>query len=148
LSKAEADVLEARARLNQAERDLDRARRLRQRDQLSAQDYDTALAAQETTQANLAVAESAVSLARANLEEATVNLGHTTIRSPIKGVILDRRVHLGQTVVASQGSSLFLIAKDLSRMEIWASVNETDVGQIRAGQPVTFSVAALPGRSF
>jgi HlyD family secretion protein len=148
LRKAEADVLQARARLGQAERDLDRARRLRQRDQISAQDYDTALAAQETASANLAVGESAVALARANLDEATLNLGYTTIRSPIKGVILDRRVHLGQTVVASQGSSLFLIAKDLSRMEIWASVNETDVGQIRAGQPVTFSVAALPGQSF
>jgi HlyD family secretion protein len=148
LSKAEADVLQARARLGQAERDLDRARRLRQRDQLSAQDYDTALSAQEAAQANLAVAESAVKLARANLDEATVNLGYTTIRSPIKGVILDRRVHLGQTVVASQGSSLFLIAKDLRRMEIWASVNETDVGQIHTGQPVTFSVAALPGKTF
>jgi HlyD family secretion protein len=148
LGKAEADVLEATARLQQADRDLDRARRLRQRDQLSVQDYDTALAAQETAHANLAVARSAVALAQANLEEATVNLGYTTVRSPIKGVILDRRVHLGQTVAASQGSSLFLIAKDLSRMEIWASVNEADVGQIHAGQPVTFSVAALPGRSF
>jgi HlyD family secretion protein len=148
LGKAEAEVLQARARLGQAERDLDRARRLRQRDQLSPQDYDTALAAQEAGQANLAVAVSAVALARANLDEATVNLGYATILSPIKGVILDRRVHVGQTVVASQGSSLFLIAKDLGRMEIWASVNEADVGQVHVGQPVQFSVASLPGRTF
>jgi HlyD family secretion protein len=148
VGKSEADVLEARARLGQAERDLDRARRLRQRDTLSAQDYDTALAGQETAQANLAVAVSAVALARANLDESTVNLGYTTIRSPIKGVILDRRVHVGQTVVASQSSSLFLIAKDLRRMEIWAAVNEADVGQIHVGQPVQFSVTAHPAQSF
>ena len=148
IGKAEADVLEARAKLHQAERDLERSRRLRVRDQLSAQDYDTAQAAFETAQANVAVAESSVALARANHEEATVNLGYTTIRSPVKGVILDRRVHIGQTVVASQGTSLFLIAKDLSRMEIWASVNETDVGQIHVGQPVKFSVAAFPAESF
>jgi HlyD family secretion protein len=148
VGKAEADVLEARARLHQAERDLERSRRLRLRDQVSAQEYDTALASFETAQANLAVADSAVAQARANLEEATVNLGHTTIRSPVKGIILDRRVHIGQTVVATQGASLFLIARDLSRMEIWASVNETDVGQIHVGQPVKFSVAAFPDQSF
>jgi len=148
IGKSEADALEARVKLQQAERDLERSRRLRVRDQVSAQDYDTAQAAFETAQANVAVAESSVALARANLEEATVNLGYTTIRSPVKGVILDRRVHIGQTVVASQGTSLFLIAKDLSRMEIWASVNETDVGQIHVGQPVKFSVAAFPAESF
>jgi HlyD family secretion protein len=148
VGKSEADVLEARARLHQAERDLERTRRLKLRDQVSAQDYDNAQAGYETAQANVAVAESSVALAQANLEEATVNLGFTTIRSPVKGVILDRRIHIGQTVVASQGSSLFLIARDLGRMEIWASVNETDVGQIHVGQPVTFSVAALPSESF
>jgi HlyD family secretion protein len=148
IGKSEADALEARVKLQQAERDLERSRRLRLRDQVSAQDYDTAQAAFETASANVAVAESSVALARANLEEATVNLGYTTIRSPVKGVILDRRVHIGQTVVASQTTSLFLIAKDLSRMEIWASVNETDVGQIHVGQPVKFSVAAFPAESF
>jgi HlyD family secretion protein len=148
MSKAEADALEARVKLQQAERDLERSRRLRVREGVSAQDYDTAQSGFETAQANVAVAESSVALARANLEEATVNLGYTTIRSPVKGVILDRRVHIGQTVVASQGTSLFLIAKDLSRMEIWASVNETDVGQIHVGQPVKFSVAAFPAESF
>ncbi len=148
LRKAEADVLQAQAKRQQAERDFGRARNLAKRDQVSAQDYDTAQANYETAQANLAVAESSVALARANLEEATVNLGYTTIRSPVKGVILDRRVNIGQTVVASLNSSLFLIAKDLSRMEIWASVNETDVGQIHVDQPVRFSVASFPNEVF
>jgi HlyD family secretion protein len=148
LGKAEAEVLQAQAKRQQAERDFGRTRNLARRDQVSAQDFDTAQAGYETAQANLAVAESVTAQARANLEEATVNLGYTTIRSPIKGVILDRRVHIGQTVVASLNTSLFLIAKDLSRMEIWASVNETDVGQIHVGQPVRFSVASFANDVF
>ena len=88
-------------------------------------------------------------MAKANLEEASVNLGYTTIRSPVKGVILDRRVNIGQTVVASLNApSLFLIAKDLSRMEIWASVNETDIGSIHVGQAVRFTVGAFPRETF
>jgi HlyD family secretion protein len=147
--KAEADVLQAQAKLQQADRDYERARKLRSRDQISAQEYDTAQAAFETARASLALAESSVALSKANLEEASVNLGYTTIRSPVKGIILDRRVNIGQTVVASLNApSLFLIAKDLSRMEIWASVNESDVGQIYVGQPVRFGVAAFPGEQF
>jgi HlyD family secretion protein len=149
LRKAEADVLIAHAKLQQADRDFDRARKLWTRDQISAQEYDTAQAAYEMARASLTLSESSVALAKANLEEASVNLGYTTIRSRVKGVILDRRVNIGQTVVASLNApSLFLIAKDLSRMEIWASVNETDVGQIHVGQPVRFSVAAFPAESF
>ena len=88
-------------------------------------------------------------VARADLEEATANLGYTTIRSPVKGIILDRRVNIGQTVVASLNApSLFLIAKDLSRLEIWSSVNETDVGSIHVGQPVRFTVASFPKEVF
>ncbi len=88
-------------------------------------------------------------MAKANLEEAEANLGYTTIRSPVKGVILDRRVNIGQTVVASLNApSLFLIAKDLSRMEIWASVNETDIGSIHPGQRVRFTVGTFPGEKF
>ena len=67
----------------------------------------------------------------------------------MKGVILDRRVNIGQTVVSSfNAPSLFLIAKDLGRMEIWASVNEADIGSIRADQPVRFTVGAFPGETF
>ncbi len=149
LGKAEADVLQAQAKLKQAERDYERARRLQARNNISAQEYDTALATWETAKAALAQAQSSVALSEANLEEASVNLGYTTIRSPVKGVILDRRVNIGQTVVASLNApSLFLIAKDLSRMEIWASVNETDVGSIHVKQGVRFTVGAFPRESF
>jgi HlyD family secretion protein len=149
LGKSEADVLQARAKLQQAERDYERAKRLKTRDQISPLEYDSALAAFETARASQALAESSVALATANLEEASVNLGYTTIRSPVKGVILDRRVNIGQTVVASLNAhSLFLIAKDLSNLEIWSSVNETDIGSIHEGQKVRFTVASLPRETF
>ena len=107
------------------------------------------LANYESAKATLAVSESALVVARADLEEATVNLGYTTIRSPVKGIILDRRINIGQTVVASLNApSLFLIAKDLSRLEIWSSVNETDIGSIHEGQTVRFTVGAFPRDNF
>ena len=113
------------------------------------QEYDTDLADHESAQATLSLNESELLVAEADLEEATVNLGYTTIRSPVKGVILDRRINIGQTVVASLNApSLFLIAKDLSRLEIWASVNETDIGSIHEGQNVRFTVGTLPREEF
>ncbi len=91
--------------------------------------------------------KAALAVARADLEEATVNLGYTTIRSPVKGIILDRRINIGQIVVASLNApSLFLIAKDLSRLEIWSSVNETDIGSIHVGQKVHFTVSCPAAR--
>src|SRR5207249_3200763 len=105
--------------------------------------------AYETSKSALAVGEASVAQARAALQQAEINLGYTTIRSPVKGVIVDRRVNVGQTVVASLNApSLFLIAKDLTRMQIWASVNEADIGQIHAGQAVRFSVDAFPHQTF
>jgi HlyD family secretion protein len=69
--------------------------------------------------------------------------------SPVKGVIIDRRVNIGQTVVASLNApSLFLIAKDLKRMQVWVAVNEADIGKIYPGQPVTFTVDAFPEENF
>src|SRR5262249_39060289 len=94
-------------------------------------------------------AKRAVEVNRAALETAKINLKYCTIVSPVKGVIVDRRVNIGQTVVASLSApSLFLLAKDLTRLQVWASVNEADIGQIRPGQPVSFRVAAYPGERF
>lgn len=149
LDRSKADVEQAAVRLRQAERDLDRVKNLYNKRSISTQEYDTAITEAEAAKANLALTKSSVELAEANLEEANVNLGYTTITSPVKGVILDRRVNIGQTVIASLNApSLFLIAKDLSQMEIWASVNETDVGAIHVGQGVRFTVGAFPRDSF
>src|SRR5208337_5577731 len=76
-------------------------------------------------------------------------LAYCTVKSPVAGVIVDRRVNIGQTMVASMSApSIFLIAKDLKRIQVWASVNEADIGNIHPGQPVTFTVDAFPNRVF
>src|SRR5207249_2687921 len=143
--------------LHQAERDWSRARALGpgKGNAISALDYDTAQAAYETSKSALAVGEAAVVQAKKAAEQADAavkkvqkNLGYCTIKSPVKGVIIDRRVNIGQTVVSSLNApSLFLIAKDLSRMRIWVAVNEVDVGRISAGTPVTFTCDTLPDQS-
>ncbi len=154
--RAEADLAQLRARLVQAERDWTRARRLGPSDALSQSDYDAALSAFEIAKANVAVGKAAIVQARgaiahadASLRRAEQNFEYCTIRSPVKGVIIDRRVNIGQTVVASLSApSLFLIAKDLQRLQIWVSVNEADIGHIRPGQKASFTVDAFRGRVF
>jgi HlyD family secretion protein len=90
-----------------------------------------------------------VAQSEAALRRAQRNLSYCTIKSPVKGVIIDRRVNIGQTVVASLNApSLFLIAKDLRRMQVWVAVNEADIGKIRPGLPVSFTVDAFPGETF
>ncbi len=153
---ADANILQMEALLLQARQDWDRAQRLGPSDALSKSAYDQYRANFEVAKANLAAAESAVEQtkaavlqAKANLGSAQVNLGYCTIKSPVKGVIVDRRVNIGQTVVSSMSAtSLFLIAKDLKQVQVWASVNESDVGSISEGQPVTLTVDAFPNRVF
>jgi HlyD family secretion protein len=150
VAKAEADVQQAEVKVAQTERDLHRNERLQSKGagMVAAQEHDTLLANFESAKVAVIVSKSALEVAKANEEEANVNLGYTTILSPVKGVVLDRRVNIGQMVVANPNNSLFLIARDLSRLQIWASVNETDVGAIHEGQGVKFSVSAFPGQSF
>jgi HlyD family secretion protein len=81
--------------------------------------------------------------------QAEINLGYTTIQAPVDGVVIDRRVNVGQTVVAGLNApSLFLLAKDLRQMLVWAAVNEADIGDIQIGQKVTFKVDAYRDRTF
>jgi HlyD family secretion protein len=156
LSVAQARELSAAANLEQMNAKLDQAAAEWKRSQqlfaeklVSEVDYDTAKANYEVAKANVSVAKSGVAQAKADLEKARRNLDFCTINSPVSGVIIDRRVNIGQTVVASLNApSLFLIARDLTRMQIWVSVNEADVGRIKPGAPVTFTVDAFPGREF
>jgi HlyD family secretion protein len=156
LQRSEADLGQLKAKLYQARRDWARAQKLGPSDALSQADYDAAQSAYEIAKANLNVGQAAVVQAKKNvlqaqavLRRAQQNLDYCTIISPVKGVIIDRRVNIGQTVVASLSApSLFLIAKDLNRLQVWVSVNEADIGHIKAGQPVTFTVDAYPGEVF
>jgi RND family efflux transporter MFP subunit len=94
-------------------------------------------------------AEAAVVQRQVALDQALVSLASTIIKSPIKGVIIDRRVNVGQTVAPDANApSLFLIAGDLKNMQVWAAVNEADIGRIRPGMEVRFTVDALPGDFF
>lgn len=154
--RAEADLVQIQARLMQADRDWTRARKLGPSEALSQSDYDAALSGYEAAKANVAVgkaaiaqAQGAISQAEASLRRSQQNFEYCTIRSPVKGVIIDRRVNTGQTVVASLSApSLFLIARDLTRLQIWVAVNEADIGHIRPLQPASFTVDAFPGRVF
>ena len=156
VQNAEANLLQLKAKLLQAQRDWARAEKLGPSDALSKADYDAAQSAFESAKANVEVgkaaiiqAKSAVDQAQAQLQRAQKNLSYCTIQSPVKGVIIDRRVNIGQTVVASLNApSLFLLAKDLNRLQVWVSVNEADIGRIKPGQPVTFTVDAQPGDVF
>ncbi len=156
LQVANANLEQAKAKLYQAQRDWDRAQKLGPSEALAQAQYDSYKSAYETAQANVAVSEASILQAQATVaqteaanQRAKRNLDYTTIRSPVKGVIIDRRVNTGQTVVASLNApSLFLLAKDLTRMQVWVPVNEADIGKIRAGQPVSFTVDAFPGQTF
>ena len=100
-------------------------------------------------EASISQAKASVRQSEATLQKAKRNLAYCTIKSPVNGVIIDRRVNIGQTVVSSLNApSLFLIAKDLRRMQVWVAVNEADIGKIYPGQPVTFTISTYEGQTF
>ncbi len=112
-------------------------------------EYDLDKAADGVAKAQVGVAEAGIKQAEALLQSAQTDLNYTEIKSPVKGIIIDRRVNVGQTQVSAlSASSLFLLAKDLSRVQIWASVNEADIGRIHEGQSATFTVDTFPGETF
>ncbi|MBA3035981.1 MAG: HlyD family efflux transporter periplasmic adaptor subunit [Desulfobacterium sp.] len=156
LERARADIEQVKAKLYQAKRDWERAQKLGPSEALAETAYDAYKSNYETAVANLAVGQAtieqavaAVAQSEAAFKRAKRNLGYCTIKSPVKGVIIDRRVNIGQTVVASLNApSLFLIAKDLKRMQVWVAVNEADIGKIHSGQKVSFTVDAFPGELF
>jgi HlyD family secretion protein len=146
---AGANLEQMKAKLDQAAADWKRAQDLFASKLIPESDLDSAKANYEIAKANVSVANSGIAQAKADLEKAQRNLDFCTINSPVNGIIIDRRVNIGQTVVASLNApSLFLIARDLTKMQIWVAVNEADVGRIRPGAPATFAVDAFPGREF
>ena len=156
VQSANANLDQMKAKFIQAEAEWKRSQELSESKLLARTDYDTAQANFEVAKANVAVAEAAVAQAKAatvqaqaGLDKAQRNLDFCVIKSPVKGVIIDRRVNIGQTVVSSLNApSLFLIAKDLTKMQIWVAVNEADIGRITPGAPVIYTCDAFPGRQF
>jgi len=140
--EAEANLQRTKAQLNESERTLNRTRELFAKDLVSQADLDAAITTYETSVAQAKQTEAA-------LERAQVNLRYAVIRAPIDGVVISRDVDVGQTVAASlQAPQLFVIANDLKKMQVEASVDEADIGQITAGQTATFAVDAYPEENF
>lgn len=142
LKQSKANVQSALATLELAAANDARMKSLFAQEYVSRQELDTTVQARK-------VAAAQVQMARATVEKDQANLAYSVIRSPVAGVVVDRSVDVGQTVAASlQTPTLFKIAQDLSRMQIDANFAEADIGNIRVGQMVRFTVDAFAGRNF
>jgi len=149
LVAAKANVEKAKATVADTKQKYDRAKELSAQQLIAASDLDTAKANYEGAVAALQAATADVSQSAAAVQQAQVDLTHTVIRAPIDGVVVARNVDVGQTVAASlQAPTLFVIANDLTHMQVNASIDEADIGRVRAGQEVTFHVDAYPNETF
>jgi len=163
LENAKANLVAARANLEklkaarvQTKADYERAAGLlkggvqsQQQLDLAKANYDSANAAVDAAAANVAQAEAQVQQKYAAVKVAQTNLDYTVIRSPIDGTVVARNVDLGQTVAASfSAPTIFTIAKDLKTMWVYTKTDESDVGNIQVGKPVTFKVDAFPKDTF
>jgi HlyD family secretion protein len=141
LIQSQANVEQTRAKLIQADKELERTQKLTAREMLSQSDLDASIAIRDTLNAQMKVSEAAVAQAQAALRLSQANLGYTTISSPVDGVVIN--VSEGQTVVASMSAQvLFLIATDLRKIQVEASIPEADIGNVALGQQVVFNVDA------
>ena len=153
---AQANLEKAKATLVQTKADYERNERLAKGEMISPQQLEAARAAYDEATASVGAAQAGVTQARAMVSQKTAavavsrtNLDHTVIRSPIDGIVVARSVDVGQTVAASlQAPTIFTIAQDLTKMRVYAKTDESDVGSIRAGQPVSFKVDAFPKDRF
>jgi HlyD family secretion protein len=142
LAQNEANLTRAEVNEKDAERTFKRTQELLSRNLVSQAEVDAAEAAYDRSRAE-------VKQARATIEQSRVNLAHTTISSPIDGVVVSRNVDVGQTVAASLSAPvLFEIANDLTAMQVEASVDEADIGRVAEGQRVSFTVDAYPEDTF
>src|SRR5437773_1166189 len=156
LAKAQSDLERTKVQLIDAQQKYTRAKELAARSLLPQSDLDSAKIAVDTAQAMLASqqatvaqAQAAVTQSQASVNQNQVNLNHTIITAPIDGIVTQRSVDVGQTVAASmQAPTLFIIAADLTKMQVNANIDEADVGRIRPGQHVTFRVDAYPTDAF
>lgn len=149
LIRAEADLERLRVSLDDAQVKYERTRQLSEKQLIAAVDLEAAWTAVRSAQAQIKSAEAQVEQARAAVQQAKVNLEKTVITSPIDGIVIARNVDVGQTVAASlQAPVLFQIAADLTEMQLKANIDESDLGAIKEGQTVRFTVDAHPNEEF
>jgi HlyD family secretion protein len=156
VKQAEANLATARAQVEKDKADLDfkqhvlrRSRDLFERNLVAKQEVEAAERDYDQARSQFQLDQARVEQAAAALEEARVNLGYTDISSPVDGVVVERNVNVGQTVAASfQTPVLFLIARDLTKMQVNTNVSESDIGMVNEGQAAFFAVDAYPERKF
>jgi HlyD family secretion protein len=149
LVRLSAEVERANVQLEDAQLKLRRAEQLAADQLLAQQDVDTARSTARVAETALTGAKAQFTQAEAALKQAQVNLSHTVITSPTDGIVLSRNVEVGQTVSAGlQAPTLFVIARDLTRLELQARVDESDIGGVQTGAAASFTVDAYPRRRF
>ncbi len=156
VQKAEASVMSAHARVQGAEAELrlktgqlERKGALHDQTMLSKDLFEASETAHAAALAQLAIERASLAQAQAELADANVNLQHTDIVSPVDGIVLSKNVNVGQTVAATfQTPTFFVIARDLTDMQVNADVSEADIGLVKPGQPARFRVDAYPDQSF
>jgi HlyD family secretion protein len=149
LLSAKANLEKSEAELADAKRTMDRNKELHSKNLIARSDLDTSETNYETAKAQVGVSKAQIAQTEAALKIAETNLGYTKILSPVDGVVISRNVDIGQTVAASfQTPTLFTIAQDLTKMQIDTNVDEADIGNIKVGQDVEFTVDAYPDFTF
>ncbi len=149
VTRAVADLERLKVALADAQQKLQRAKQLAARNLIPQSELETAEVNVKSAQAQIQSSEAALIQARAQLNNQKVNLGYTTIVAPIDGIVISRNVDQGQTVASSMNApTLFVIAADLTKMQVLANIDEADVGRMRPGQNVTFRVDAFPNDTF
>jgi HlyD family secretion protein len=149
LIRAQADLERLKVALDDARTKLARARELAQRQLIPQSELDTAEVNVRSADAQIRSSQAQVTQAEASLNQNQVNLAHTVIAAPIDGLVISRNVDVGQTVAASMSApTLFVLAADLTKMQVVANLDESDVGRIRPAQRVTFRVDAYPAEDF
>lgn len=149
LSQAQANLLSAQSDLAYQKANYQRNKTLYNKGLISANDFEQARLSWQTTNATVAERRDAVAAAREEVSRAQTNLSYAVITSPIDGVVISKSVEEGQTVAASYSTpELFTIAKDLKDMRVIANVDEADIGGVKVGQRVTFTVDAYPNDTF
>jgi HlyD family secretion protein len=147
--RSEADLDRLKVSLADAQQKLERAKELSARNLIAKTELEAAELNVKTQMSQIRSSEAGLNQARSQLNTQKVNLGHTVIRAPIDGIVISRNVDQGQTVAASMSApTLFILAADLTKMQVLANIDESEVGRMRPGQPVTFRVDAYMAQTF
>jgi HlyD family secretion protein len=149
VTRAEADLDRLRVNLADAKRKYEQAKQMWDKQLIPRDQLETAELNVKTQESQIRSSEAGLIQSKSQLNTQEVNLGHTVIRAPIDGIVISRSVDQGQTVAASMNAPvLYVLAADLTKMQVIANIDEAEIGRMRPGQPVTFRVDAYPTDTF